>query len=211
VVLVVIDPISSYFGKGPDSHKNVDVRGVLEPVSEMAERLGVAVLSITHFSKAGTGTASKALHKFIGSIAFVAAPRIAFVVMEDPEDSDRRFFLHAKNNIAPAPPGLAYRLEQVTVGDQNIAASRVEWETGSVSMTADEAVAASRKAEAPQLEEAKQFLQSILATGLTAVEDIHKEAKSAGLSWDTVKRAKAALGLKSAKEGMTGGWKWKSG
>ena len=29
VVLVVIDPISSYFGKGPDSHKNVDVRGVL--------------------------------------------------------------------------------------------------------------------------------------------------------------------------------------
>ena len=51
VVLVVIDPISSYFGKGPDSHKNVDVRGVLEPVSEMAERLGVAVLSITHFSE----------------------------------------------------------------------------------------------------------------------------------------------------------------
>ena len=96
VDLVAIDPISSYFGKGPDSHKNVDVRGVLEPVSEMAERLRVAVLSITHFSKPGTGTASKALHKFIGSIAFVAAPRIAFVVMEDPEDQTAGFFCMPK-------------------------------------------------------------------------------------------------------------------
>jgi hypothetical protein len=74
-----------------------------------------------------------------------AAPRVAFVVMEDPEEPERRLFLHAKNNIALAPPGLAYRLEQVAVGEQNIAASRVEWETDSVSMTADEAVAASHK------------------------------------------------------------------
>ena len=57
-------------------------------------------------------------------------------------------------------------------------------------MTADEAVAASRKADAPLLDEAKQFLQSIMATGPTPVEDIQKEAKGAGLSWDTVKRAK---------------------
>jgi putative DNA primase/helicase len=68
-----------------------------------------------------------------------------------------------------------------------------------------------RKADAPQLAEAKQFLHNVLATGPTPVEDIQKEAKGAGLSWDTVKRAKARLGLKSAKEGMTGGWVWKSG
>ena len=76
-------------------------------------------------------------------------------------------------------------------------------------MTADEAVAASRKADAPLLDEAKQFLQSIMATGPTPVEDLQKEAKGAGLSWDTIKRAKGALGLKSAKVGMTGGWVWK--
>jgi putative DNA primase/helicase len=43
VRLVVIDPISSYLGRGIDSHRNSDVRGVLEPLNEMAERLGVAV------------------------------------------------------------------------------------------------------------------------------------------------------------------------
>jgi RecA-family ATPase len=78
VVLVVVDPISSYFGSGVDTHRNTDVRGVLEPLSEMAARLHVAVLSVTHFSKASNGGNSKALHKFMGSIAFVAAPRIAF-------------------------------------------------------------------------------------------------------------------------------------
>ena len=104
VCLIVIDPISSYLGK-TDSHKNAEVRGVLEPIAEMAERTRVAVCSVTHFSKPNGGTGTKALHKFIGSIAFVAAARAAFAVLEDPDDKGRRLFLHAKNNLAEAPQG----------------------------------------------------------------------------------------------------------
>ena len=100
VKLVIIDPISSYLGRGLDSHRNSDVRGVLEPLSEMAERLGVAIVSVTHFAKSCAGNAPKALHHFIGSIAFVAAPRIAFVVLQDQDISDRRLLLHAKNNLS---------------------------------------------------------------------------------------------------------------
>ena len=87
VALISIDPISSYLGK-TDSHKNAEVRGVLEPISEMAERMRVAVLSVTHFSKTGAANTTKAFHRFIGSIAFVGAPRIAFAVIEDAEDKD---------------------------------------------------------------------------------------------------------------------------
>jgi putative DNA primase/helicase len=36
VVLIVVDPVSSYMGK-TDSHKNSEVRGVLEPLSDMAD------------------------------------------------------------------------------------------------------------------------------------------------------------------------------
>jgi putative DNA primase/helicase len=50
VVLVVIDTINSYLGK-TDSHKNAEVRQVLDPLSKMAERKRIAVASITHFSK----------------------------------------------------------------------------------------------------------------------------------------------------------------
>jgi hypothetical protein len=48
------------------------VRGTLEPVCEMADRLHVAVVGITHQPK-GTGTA--AMHRFIGSIALLL-PRV---------------------------------------------------------------------------------------------------------------------------------------
>ena len=54
-----------------DSHKNSEVRGVLELIAEMAARRRVAVVGVTHFNK-GEGSA---INKVIGSIAFVAASR----------------------------------------------------------------------------------------------------------------------------------------
>ena len=65
VALVIVDPVSSYLGK-TDSHKNSEVRGVLEPLSDMADRTRVAILTITHFSKTGASNTTKALHRFIG-------------------------------------------------------------------------------------------------------------------------------------------------
>jgi putative DNA primase/helicase len=147
VALVIIDPISSYMGKA-DSHKNSEVRGALEPASEMAERVRVAILSITHFSKSGAGGNSKALHRFIGSIAFVGAPRAAFAVIEDAENEGRMLVLHAKNNMAAKPQGLAYRLEQRLVGDPGdcIVASHVVFDSAPVSVSADEALRATADA-----------------------------------------------------------------
>ena len=95
VALVIIDPISSYMGK-TDSHKNAEVRSALEPASEMAERMKVAILSITHFSKTGAGNNGKALHRFIGSIAFVGAPRAAFAVIQDTDNEGRMLLLQWK-------------------------------------------------------------------------------------------------------------------
>ena len=48
---VIIDPASAYMGKNVDSHNDQSVRGVLAPVAEMANRLGIAVISIMHFNK----------------------------------------------------------------------------------------------------------------------------------------------------------------
>jgi putative DNA primase/helicase len=143
VALVIIDPISSYMGK-TDSHKNSEVRGALEPASEMADRLKVAILSITHFSKSGSGNNSKALHRFIGSIAFVGAPRAAFAVIQDTDNEGRILLLHAKNNMAVKPQGLAYRLVQRIVGEtgQGVVASYVIWDNEPVVISADEALRA---------------------------------------------------------------------
>jgi putative DNA primase/helicase len=85
VRLVVIDPISSYMG-AIDSHKNTDVRSVLEAVGEMAERRHIAIVGATHFSK---GAGQRAVNSFIGSVAFIAAARAAFAVMKDSDDETR--------------------------------------------------------------------------------------------------------------------------
>jgi len=69
---------------------------VLEPLSDMADRTRVAILTITHFSKTGAANITKALHRFIGSIAFTGAPRAAFAVIEDADDEGRHLFLHEK-------------------------------------------------------------------------------------------------------------------
>jgi putative DNA primase/helicase len=182
VVLVSIDPISSYMGK-TDSHK-----------------------------KAGANTNTKALHRFIGSIAFVGAPRAAFAVIED-TDKDRRLFLHAKNNLAPAPQGLAFRLQQTIVDpDRNIVSSCARWEPEPVSMTANDALAADVAGDSNRsaIEEAEEFLRDLLSEGPVSAKDVKAEANSAGLTWATVRRAKDRIGIKPKREGFgdDGVWVW---
>jgi putative DNA primase/helicase len=212
VALVVIDPVSSYLGRA-DSHKNSEVRAVLEPLSEMAERTRVAILSITHFSKAGSNSTTKALHRFIGSIAFTGAPRAAFAVIEDAEQEGRRLFLHAKNNLAPAPQGLAFRLEQTIVGG-DIVASRISWDGESVTITANEAMAADAGGTQTRnaVVEATEFLETLLADGPLPATQVKVEADAAGHSWATVKRAKKTAGIDAFREGGTGDkgrWLWR--
>ena len=213
VRLVIIDPVSSYLGK-VDSHKNADVRGALEPLGDMASRLQVAVVSITHFSK---GAGQSAVNSFIGSIAFVAAARAAFIVTRDPDNSDpaRRLFVQAKNNLAADAGGLAFRVEQHLIG-KDIVASAITWEGERIARTADEILQANREGnEKPKRAEAEEFLRDALADGPRPSTEIEAEAKGVGIAWRTVCRAQKALGIKPYRRaeigdglGKSGRWYW---
>ena len=54
LLAAIIDPITSYLGK-VDSHKNAELRSVLEPLGKMAARLHVTIIANTHLSKASGG------------------------------------------------------------------------------------------------------------------------------------------------------------
>jgi hypothetical protein len=217
VALIIIDPVSSYMGK-TDSHKNSEVRGVLEPISEMAARKRTGILSITHFSKSNSGTTTKALHRFIGSIAFVGAPRAAFAVIEDSDSEGRMLFLHAKNNMAKPPQGLAFRLVQTLLDGLHRPVSYVAWDSEHVSMTANEALNAGDKTEPTAKAEAIGFLTNVLANGPVKVTEIEAEARAACLlganqaigQSKPFRSAREALSVRSYQEKgeRAGGWVW---
>jgi putative DNA primase/helicase len=215
VRLVAIDPVSSYMG-AVDSHKNTDVRGVLESVGEMATRRSVAVLGVTHFSKGG---GQKAINSFIGSIAFIAAARAAFAVLKDPDDGERRLFLPVKNNLAPMNAGLAFRILQHIVKTPTVdtVASAIGWEDATVTVSADSVLSSHGGDKSPTAKmECERFLEEILSNGWMAVSDIAAEAVAAGLHAEgkeiqnnkSMRSARAALSIITRREGFGRGAKY---
>lgn len=206
VRLVIIDPISSYLGR-VDSHKNADVRTVLEPLAELAARLRVAVVAVTHLSK---GMAMKAADRVIGSIAFIAAARSAIMILHDPENPDRRLFIMLKNNLSKHTNGLAFRICERRLGDQ-IVASHIEWEPDRIVATADEVLTASGKIGSDK-KHSEEFLIEMLGQGETAVSAIMAAAQENGIAWVSVKRAKYRLGIQTKRKATDlakgGQWFW---
>ncbi len=198
VVLVQIDPISAYLG-GTDSHKNADVRALLSPLSDLAEKFDVAILLVTHLNK-GNGAA---IYRSIGSIAFAAAARSSWVVTKDKEDGSRRLVLPAKNNLGKDDSGMAYRIE---TADND--APFLMWEAEPVYIDINEALSDLPDDLRTEREDAKEWLEAELSQGPVAAKDLQIGARQAGHSWSTVKRAKSELGVQPKKCGFKGGWVW---
>jgi putative DNA primase/helicase len=171
----------------------------------MASRLKVTVIANTQLSKASGGSANS---RVIGSVAFVNHARAAFIVAAYPEDKGRRLFIPSKTNLGRDREGLAYRIADTTVmgGDgELIWAPFVQWEDTTVTMSADEAVAAmggdaeSRGAK----EDAKAFLLEVLAEGAVPAKDVKRQAEEAGVS--TAHPCAAPNGPSASKLGAKGG------
>jgi len=204
VALVVIDPITAYLGN-TDSHKAADVRALLAPLGEMAAKHRTAVVCVSHMSKGGSG---EALMRVTGSLAFVAAARAALLIARDPCEINRRLFLPIKNNLGNDETGLAFTIEGVTITG-GIETSRIVWEAGSVTVTADEAM---RPQDEPEerssLEDARVFLTNLLAVGPVSSKQIRYDAEGTGHTWATVRRAQKALGVEVYRDGFGGKGTW---
>jgi AAA domain-containing protein len=208
VALIVIDPITAYLGN-IDSHRNAEVRAVLAPLAAMAAEIDAAVVCISHMTKVG-GT--EAMLRVMGSLGFVAAARVAYLVAKDPEDDTRRLFLPMKNNIAKNRGGLAYRVKGKTL-DSGIETSCVEWDAEPVTITADEAMA---PAGAPDLDgestaraEAEGWLRDALKGGDSMDgKRLKGLASDSGIKERTLYRASEAIGVVTLPGGFGKPRRW---
>ncbi len=196
--LVIIDPISAYMG-GADSHKNADTRAVLSRISQMAQRCRVAVIAVSHLNKGG---GSNGAYRIIGSIAFAAAARAVYLVAKDDEQPNRRLFLPIKNNLGEDESGLAYAVAQ------SDGVPFIRWESEAVTIPANDVLDPELDDKRSAREEAKDFLETTLADGPVNSKDVLKDARAAGISDKTLRRAKSELGIKAGKRGFADGWFW---
>lgn len=206
VRLVVIDPISAYLGRKADGHSNTDVRGLLGPLAELAQRHRCAVVAVSHLRK-GEG---KAMYRAMGSLAFVAAARSVLAVAKAKGAPNRRLVLPVKGNLGPPAPGLCYEVAGTPVmglGDQPV----LRWIDVPVEETADDVLGPQRPGpEAESQNEAATWLREALADGPRLACDLYDEGVNGkGLSKRTIVRARETAGIIAFRPENPGPWWWK--
>ena len=206
ISLLIVDPVVN--AVAGDSHKNGEVRRALQPLVDFGEKLGCAVLGISHFSK-GTG-GKDPMERVTGSLAFAALARVVLATAKiNDGDTNKRIFCRAKSNIGVDHGGFEYDLYQKEIdGHKGVFSSYSVW--GKAVEGSARELLAEHEPDNNDSEgvAAEQFLRETLASGAMQQKEIERECKGAGFSVATLRRAKKRLGIVSKKDGMKGVWFW---
>jgi AAA domain len=180
--LVIIDPIMAFLDNKVEVNTDANVRRALRPLANLAEARQSVILLVRHLNKK---VGPQALYRGGGSIAFVAACRLAWLAGRDPHSDGRFTLAQPKNNFAPKQPSLAYTLPKD--------AARVEWHGPSL-WSADDLTA--RPRPRPESLRAGEFLRAFLADGPRTSRDIWPAAQSQGFAAITIRRARKELRIR---------------
>lgn len=189
--LVVVDPFQAYLGARVDIHRANETRSLLATLAALVERHACAVLCIRHLGKRPK---DRAIHRGLGSIDFAAAARSILLAAQHPEDPRQRVLAHVKSSMAASGPSLRYELR-----DGSFA-----WK-GRLEITPDALLAPYRSEEERSAgEEATDFLRGFLKDGAKRAKEVMREAKHAGITEITLRRAKQAIGVKARRQSVEG-------
>ena len=211
VALIIVDPIVS--AVAGDNHRNNEVRRGLQPLVDLAARLGAAVLGVTHLSK---GTAGRdPLERVTGSLAYGALARLVWLAARQPAEDDtpeRRVLMRAKSNIGPDGDGFEYALVNGELpGLLGVTASRVEWGkpvTGTARDVLADIEPNGDREERQDRRDAADWLRDLLTGDAVPVKAVRQQADAAGFSWRTMQRAMRNLGVVSRRDGFGKGALW---
>ncbi|GHU59110.1 hypothetical protein FACS1894133_5150 [Clostridia bacterium] len=194
--LVIFDPLTAYCN-GFEMSSSGGIRPILTRLAEMAARTNCAIVPICHLNKSG----GKSQYRTLGSIDISAIARSVLTVGKLPDDDEIRCFVHGKSNLTASGKSQAFAFDED---------SRLMW-LGDYQITLDELLSGkmnpNKQPKMPsQLDVAKQFITAVMSNGVTSAAEIKMLAESAGISKNTLDRAKSALGVKSVKDGDC--WQW---
>jgi hypothetical protein len=204
VRMLIVDPVVSAISG--DSHKNAEVRRGLQPLVDLAQKQHCTLLGVTHFSKGTSGR--DPVERITGSLAFGALARVVMVAAKG--EDGKRFIARAKSNIGPDGGGFTYDVQQGELsGHPGVIASSVLWGEA-MEGTARELLGDAESMPSPSRNDAATWLSDMLAGAEVEVKVLQSEARAAGLSWRTVERAKAEIGVIALRnsDGKSGKGRW---
>lgn len=188
--LLIVDPLQAYLGANIDMSQANETRPILSAIGAMADKNNCAVLMIRHLRK----TAGRPAERGLGSIDFFGAARSVIMTVPDPDNENQYLMAHSKCSLAPRAKSQGYSL---TDG--------FAWTSISQRSADDLAAAPMTHKEASAVNEAEDFLRSILKDGPVAATEILTKAKREGISQTTINRAKGPI-CNSKKVGNL--WFW---
>jgi KaiC/GvpD/RAD55 family RecA-like ATPase len=202
--LVIVDPLGASLSERTDSHNDASVRRVVSRLARLAEDTGASILGVRHLTK---GTAANAVRHGGGSIAFIGAARIALLVAEHPDDSDkkqherRRILATVKSNLKGFLPSQVFALTPVK-GHEH---AGIKW-LGETPLSADDLNAAESAAapdERSALTECAEWLREYLSAGAKTAVAVYAAGNRAG-GWDkaAVWRALKKIGGRTERRGF---------
>jgi len=197
VRLLIVDPITGFLG-GAKQNDTGEMRMVLSRFTAVAERHNCAVIGISHLCK---DTSKQAIHRTIGSTAFIGTARATWLISQDKEDKERRLLVPMKLNLVRMARSLAFRITD----------SAVVWEPGQYEYEANEVLATGgHDSDSVARAEAAEWLQGVLAAGRVRSIEIMAMAKKENIAIRTLKRAKKQIGVVSKNDGFGGDsvWYW---
>ncbi len=213
--LIVVSPITAYLGVKADSNNVSQVRAVLDPMSAMLRRHRISGLYVGHPRKSAGDEI--ALYHTLGSVGFVAAARVCFYAMPDPEspDGSGRLLLRSKTNVdKDSPFGFGYSLVGATAVFEDGTAFNVKkakW-MGRDDRRPDDVLALAKelrsaKAEDSKLARARKLLEDELGMEPRRAAYLKNRAKECAISEATLDRAKAELGVIAQRVKNESWWK----
>ncbi len=203
--LVIVDPITAYLGK-TDSFKDSAVRSALAPLATLAAKLAFAILVVRHLNK--NVSYADVLYRGGGSIGFIGAARSGLMAIADPDEEGRLLLAHYKGNLAPKGATLAYKVVPALDDPEQPALLWLGADPRSARKLheAGHETAEDKSARG----DARHFLRETLADGEMKTEDVFADARKAGHSIRTLKRAKFDLKVAARKVGFSPSvWYWK--
>ena len=201
VALVIVDPLDSHLGD-VDSHRKAEVQAAIQRLAELAQELRCGALGLAHLNKSDT---RDLLSRVVGSVGFTSSVRAVLGIGEHPEDQSDRVCVLGKANMTDKTtvPAIRFRVEGTQVphpaGGEPIDTARVVILGEETGIDPDSIITGNAE-ERSALEEAAEWLKSMLSDGPKPAAELKKLAAAEGIAYATLYRCRKRLGVLSERD-----------